>query len=217
MATRILIAEDHEVVRRGVRALLEAEPDLEVCGEVSNGQEAVEMAARLNPDLIIMDFSMPILNGLDATRYILDENPKAQVIMFTMHQSEHMARKVLEAGARGFVLKSDASSVLISAVRAVMRRQMFVSPEIEQVLLHGFLSSASRSVGDSQDAGGLSPREQEIMELLADGKTNKEVANTLAISVKTVETHRARIMSKLDLHSIGELVRYAVRNNFVQA
>lgn len=217
MATRILIAEDHEVVRRGVRALLEAEPDLEVCGEVSNGQEAVEMAARLNPDLIIMDFSMPILNGLDATRYILDENPKAQVIMFTMHQSEHMARKVLEAGARGFVLKSDASSVLISAVRAVMRRQMFVSPEIEQVLLHGFLSSATRSVGDSQDAGGLSPREQEIMELLADGKTNKEVANTLAISVKTVETHRARIMSKLDLHSIGELVRYAVRNNFVQA
>jgi DNA-binding NarL/FixJ family response regulator len=213
---RILIADDHEVARRGIRALLESHPGWEVCGEAKDGRETVELATTLNPDLILLDIGMPNLNGLEATRQILAISPNAVILVLTMHDTDHVVREVLRAGARGFLLKSDAGRDLIAAVEALQQERTFFTTRVSQMVLDGYLDRGQPEydVDASQDL--LTAREREVVQLLAEGKTSKEVAVTLNLSVKTAETHRTNLMRKLDLHSVADLTRYAVRNGIVQ-
>ncbi len=210
---RILLADDHEVVRQGLRRLLEAQPGWEICGEAAGGREAVDLAKRLKPDVVVLDFSMPGLNGTEAARQILKELPKTEVLILTMHSSEPLMRGALEAGARGYVLKSDASRDLVSGVHAVIAHKSFLSPGISGTVVDGYL----RSPDEVASRPPLTPREREIVKLLAEGKSNKEVAAVLDISVKTVEAHRANLMHKLNLSSLSDLVHYAIRNGIVEA
>jgi DNA-binding NarL/FixJ family response regulator len=214
-ALRILVADDHEVVRYGVRVLLEGHAGWEVCAEAADGRDAVDKAVTLKPDIVILDIGMPNLNGLEATRQILRTTPQARVLILTMHESEQVVREVLEAGARGFLLKSDAGRDLIAAVEALQRYKTFFTSKVAEMVLENFLKSKpGPAEGGERDI--LTPREREIVQLLAEGKSTKEVAVALGLSVKTAETHRSNIMRKLNLHSISELVLYAVRNNIVQ-
>lgn len=215
-ATRILLADDHEVVRRGLRALLEAQPDFQVCGEAATGREAVEKAGECKPDLVVMDLSMPELNGLEATRKILRSDPQVEILILTMHESEQVVRDVLEAGARGYMLKSDAARDLVTAVKAMRQHKPFFTSRIAELVLQGFLAGRASSDTPGPSLPALTPREREIVQLLAEGKSNKEVAVALGISVKTAEAHRANIMRKLNLHSLSDLVHYAIRNKIVQ-
>jgi DNA-binding NarL/FixJ family response regulator len=213
---RILIADDHEVVRRGVRALLEARAAWEVVGEAATGREAVEMATRLKPDVAIVDITMPDLNGLEATRRIRKVAPRTEVLILTMHDSEQVVREVLDAGARGYLLKSDAGRDLIAAVEALRQHKPFFTSTVSKMLLRAYVKSTRPADEGAVAWTQLSAREREITQLLAEGKSNKEVATALNISVKTVETHRSNIMRKLDLHSLSDLVRYAVRNRIIE-
>ena len=212
---RIIIVDDHDVVRRGVRSLLESQPGWEIVGEATTGREAVELAKRLQPDVIVMDLTLPELNGLDATRQILKDSPRSEVLVLTMHHSEELARDVLQAGARGYVLKSDADQNLIAAVDNLRQHKPFLTSTITEFVLDDY-----RRRADSDDGGvahtTVTARERELIQLLAEGRSNKEAASTLGISVKTIETHRANIMRKLHLRSVSELVRYAIRNKIVQ-
>jgi DNA-binding NarL/FixJ family response regulator len=211
---RILIADDHSLVRRGVRALLESRPGWHVCGEAVNGKEAVEQAKRLKPDTIVMDISMPEMNGLEATRYIRGAMPECEVVVLSMHESEEMAREVMKAGARAFVLKSDLDRNLLAAIESLRQHKTYLSPSLAEMLIEGYLKSSSRPVNGQSP---LTARQRTVVRLLALGKTNKEVAAALGISVKTVEAHRTQIMSRLNLQSFSELVRYAVRQGIVDA
>ncbi|HEY3974173.1 MAG TPA: response regulator transcription factor [Candidatus Sulfotelmatobacter sp.] len=213
---RILIADDHEVARRGIRALLEGHPGWEVCGEAKDGREAVELASSMNPDLILLDIGMPVLNGLEAARQILATSPEAAVLILTMHDTDQVVREVLRAGVRGFVLKSDAGRDLLSAVEALMRQRTFFTTKVSQMVLDGFLDRDNREEQREDTGDVLTTREREVIQLLAEGKTSKEVAVTLNLSVKTAETHRTNLMRKLNLHSVADLTRYAVRNGIVQ-
>ena len=208
---RILIADDHEVFRRGVRGVLEEQPGWQVVGEAGNGRRAVEMARELQPDVVVLDISMPELNGLDATRQILQVSPASEILILTLHDSEQLAEEVLKAGVRAYILKSDAAQDLVAAVSALQRHTPLFTSKIAGMVLEGFLHS-TKSSRSAQIAVDLTAREREIVQLLAEGKSNKEVATTLGISVKTAETHRANVMHKLGLHSTAELVRYALRN-----
>lgn len=212
---RILVADDHEVVRRGIRAVLEVQPGCEVCGEAVTGREAVRKARRLAPDIVILDIGMPELNGLDATRQIRKALPHTEVLILTMHESEQVVREVLAAGARGYLLKSDAGRDLVAAVEALRSHKPFFTSAVAEQLLEDYLKTAARP-GVAHSPTRLTPREREIVQLLAEGKSNKEVAAALGISVKTAETHRTKIMRKLDLHSLSELVRYAIRNKIIE-
>lgn len=214
---RILVADDHEIVRRGLRALLESQPNWEVVGEALTGRDAVELAKQFTPQVAILDVGMPDLNGLEATRQILKAVPQTEVLILTMHESEQVIREVLDAGARGYVLKSDAGRDLIAAVDALCQHKTFFSSRVSDMLLHAYLRRPERAEPAAAEVSRsrLTAREREIVQLLAEGKSNKEVAQSLNISIKTAETHRTNIMNKLDLHSITELVRYAVRNNIV--
>jgi len=211
---RILLADDHEVVRRGLIALLATRPDWQVCGEAQNGREAVALAVKLKPNLAILDLSMPELNGVEATRQIRKEVPETEVLVFSMYESEEFVRDLLAAGARGYVLKSDVAAQLLTAVETVARHKPFFTSEVAERVLEGFLRLGELSPSD-RDAGILTPREREIVQLLAEARSNKEISTILAISVKTVETHRASIMRKLGISSIVDLVHYAIRNNLV--
>lgn len=215
-AMRILVADDHEVVRRGLQALLEAHPGWEVSGEAADGREAVEKAKQLKPDVVIMDISMPVLNGLEATRQILKLNPTARVLILTMHESDQIVREVLDAGARGYVLKSDAGRDLVGAVEALRRYNSFFTSKVAEMVLDGYRDVSARPEEDRLSHDRLTPREREVLQLLAEGKSSKEVAVELGLSVSTAETHRTNIMRKLDLHSVSDLVRYAVRNNIIE-
>ncbi len=213
-AVRILLADDHEVVRRGIRALLESERGVEVCGEAVTGRQAVALAKELNPHVVILDITMPELNGLEAARQIRAEVPNAEILILTMHQSEQIVQDVLAAGARGYILKSDAGRDLLTAVNALSEHRAFVASGVAGVVLDGYLRSVAAA---NEPAGPLTGREREVIQLLAEGKSNKEIAVALNITVKTAETHRANLMRKLDLHSLSDLVRYAIRNNIIEA
>jgi DNA-binding NarL/FixJ family response regulator len=217
---RILIADDHEVARGGIRALLESHPGWEVCGEAKDGREAVEFASQLNPDLILLDIGMPNLNGLEAARQILAAAPEVAILILTMHDSDQVVREVLRAGARGFLLKSDAGRELVAAVEALQRQRTFFTTRVSQMVLEGYLDRDTREDGRqvkcAEVGDVLTAREREVIQLLAEGKTSKEVAVTLHLSVKTAETHRTNLMPKLGLHSVADLTRYAVRNGIVQ-
>ncbi|MBM3876527.1 MAG: response regulator transcription factor [Verrucomicrobia bacterium] len=214
-ALKILIADDHDVVRRGLKSLLEDVPGWEVCAEANNGRMALERVKQHKPNVAIMDVTMPDLNGLEATRQIRKQHPDTEVLVLTMHESEQIAHEVLKAGARGYILKSDAGRDLVKAVEAVSRKQAFFTTRVSQMVSESNLREGLGAVEASDIGSRLTPREREIVQLLAEGKSNKEVASALNISVKTVETHRTNIMRKLRFHSVGELVRYAVRNNIV--
>ena len=215
MPVRILIADDHEIVRRGLRAVLENQPNWMVVSEAITGRDAIEKAKEYTPDIAIVDIGMPELNGLEATRQILKLLPQTEILILTMHESEQIVREVLAAGARGYVLKSDAGKDLVAAVDALCQHRTFFSSKVSEMLLHTYLRHGDRPEAAEITRSRLTAREREIVQLLAEGKSNKEVAQTLNISIKTAETHRTNIMNKLDLRSITELVRYAVRNHIV--
>jgi len=217
MKLRILIADDHEVIRRGLASLLQSHEGWEVCGEAKDGRQAVEMARQFKPDVVILDIGMPVLNGLAATRQLAQQNPQQKTIVLTIADSDQVIREALDAGARGFVLKSDAARDLVSAVEAVQNNRMFFTSRVNDMVLAGFLDKGiNTSRDETPRLPKLTRREFEVIQLLAEGKSSKEVASLLNLSTKTAETHRSNIMRKLDIHSIRDLVVYAVKNDIIQ-
>lgn len=211
----VLLADDHVLMRRGIRDLLEADPEIKVVGDAGDGREAAQLTHKLKPDVLIIDLTMPELNGLDAIRQIRKDSPEVELLVFSMHDSEDLIREVLAAGARGYVLKSDAALYLVEAVKSLGRRKPFFTPRISEAILNT-LQTSTAGKAEKSSSGPLSSREREILQLLAENKTNKEIAARLGISVRTVETHRRSVMQKLDASSIVELVHYAIRNGIVQ-
>lgn len=216
-SVKIFIADDHEVVRHGVRDLLSAKPGWQICGEASNGRDVVEKALQCCPDVLVMDLSMPGLNGMEATRQVRKARPDAKIIIFTMHETEDLVREVFRAGAHGYVLKSDAGTHLVAAINGVLEGRHFCSTKLSEWIFEGFLRATSGEAQETMQEEALTPRERETVQLLAEGQSNKEVAGIMGISVKTVETHRAVIMRKLRLRSFSDLVRYAIRNHIIEA
>lgn len=217
MKLRILVADDHEVVRRGLCTLLQAREGWEICGEAADGRETIEKVKQLKPDVVILDVGMPNLNGLAATRQLIQQDPNLKIIVLTITDVDEVIREALDAGARGFVLKSDAARDLVSAVEALQRNRMFFTPRVNDMVLAGFLDKGhSPAKGEVPKVPTLTPRETEVIQLLAEGKSSKEVASLLNLSTKTAETHRSNIMRKLGLHSIRDLVVYAIQNNIIQ-
>ncbi len=213
----ILIADDHDIVREGLRTLILSQAGWSVCGEAATGREAVSLALRHKPDIAVLDFSMPELNGADATRQILKALPETQVLIITMHDSEQLAREVLTAGARGMVLKTDARRHLVPAVQALAAHKTYFSDGVSGLLLDSYLNPMRQDPDGPTAKERLTPREREIIQLVAAGKSSKEIGQVLGVKSKTVEAHRANMMNKLDLHSVSELVRYAIRNGLAQA
>ena len=211
---RILIADDHDIVRRGMRPLIESEWGWEICGEAKDGREALALAEKLKPDVVVLDVAMPEMNGVDVARQIKKSLPDTEVLAFTGTESEALVHQLFAAGARGCVLKNDAAEHLIPAIKALCAHQPYFGSRVAQVVFESYLKGGLQP--EEAAPGGLSPREREIVQLLAEGKSNKEVATTLGISVKTAETHRAQVMRKLGFTAFSELVRYAVRNQLVQ-
>ncbi len=206
---RILLADDHAVVRQGFKMILAAQPDMEIVGEAGNGREAVDLAGQLQPDVIVMDVAMPELNGIEATRRVADLSPRSRVLALSMHKDSVYVREILRAGARGYLLKDSISSDLLAAVRAVARGEGYLSPGVSDAVLNDY----RRHVTDPVDL--LTSREREVLQMIAEGKTNKDIATILNLSVYTVDAHRGRIMEKLNLHSATDLVRFAVRAGMV--
>jgi len=213
---RILLADDHDVVRRGLRVLLQEHAGWEICGEAMTGREAVDLAREMQPDVAIIDLMMPDLNGLGVTSQIRKASERTQVLIFTMHHNETLIHGVLEAGARGYLLKTDAEQHVVTAVETLLRGQPYFSAQVSETVLEGFLRSGRHAAADSAVVPRLTPREREIIQLLAEGHRNKKIAQMLGISIKTVETHRTALMRKIGVRSIVELVRYAVRNNLTE-
>ncbi|MFB3779298.1 MAG: response regulator [Bryobacteraceae bacterium] len=207
--TRILLADDHALVRQGFHMILAAEPDMEIVGEAANGRDVVELAGRLKPDVVVMDVAMPELNGIEATRRLAELSPRTRVLALSMHKDSVYVREILRAGARGYLLKDAYDRDLVAAVRAVAAGEGYLSPSVSEAVL----SDYRKHVLDPLDL--LTSREREVLQMLAEGKTNKDIASALQLSVYTVDAHRGRIMEKLNLHSIGELVRFAVRNGLI--
>jgi len=206
---RILLADDHAVVRQGFGRILASQSDLEVIGEAGNGREAVDLAEQLKPDVVVMDVSMPELNGIEATRRLMKAAPRTRVLALSMHKDSVYVREILRAGAQGFLLKDASDQDLLAAVRAVGQGQGYISPSVSEAVL----SDYRKHVSDPIDL--LTSREREVLQLIAEGKTNKEIAAALNLSVYTVDAHRGRIMEKLNLHSTGEIVRFAMRNGLI--
>jgi DNA-binding NarL/FixJ family response regulator len=206
---RILLADDHPVVRRGFQMILAEQSDMEIVGEAGNGREALELAAKLKPDVVVMDVAMPELNGIEATRRMAENAPHARVLALSMHKDSVYVRETLRAGARGYLLKDSVAADLVSAVRAVAAGEGYLSPAVSDAVLDDY----RRHVTNPIDL--LTSREREVLQMLAEGKTNKEIAGVLNLSVYTVDAHRGRIMEKINVHSINELVRFAVRNGLI--
>jgi two-component system response regulator NreC len=213
-AIRILLADDHVVMRSGLRLLLERQPNLEVIGEAADGQEAVRLAAAEKPEVVIMDIAMPHLNGVEATRQIVTRNPETAVVILSMHSDESYVLRSLKAGARAYLLKDSAEADLIAAIRAIQGGKSFFSPGVRRILTEDYVHQLAKlGVEDTYEL--LTPREREILQLVAEGKSNKDVANLLNLSLYTVETHRSHILQKLNLHSVPELILYAVRKGII--
>ena len=211
---RVVLADDHTLIRAGLRMVVTSQPDLTVIGEANDGREALAMADKLKPDVVVMDIGMPSLNGIEACRRIHNSLPKTQVVMLSMHSDEGYVLRALKAGARGYLLKDSAEADLANAIRAVVAGKSFFSPAVGKVLLEDYMRKLERTgAEDSFDL--LSPREREVLQLVAEGKSSKEIANLLGLSVYTVETHRANVMQKLNLHNIPELILYAVRKGVI--
>lgn len=208
---RILIADDHDVVRSGVRAILEGQAGWEVVGEAEDGKAAIDQALATHPDVVVLDYGLPVLNGIEVTRQIRTRVPGAEVLIFTMHDTATLVRELLEAGAKGFLLKSDAKKFLIAAVESLAAHKPFFTGKVSEALLATYLSS-----GRSSDAL-LTAREKSVVQLIAEGQTNKKIAEVLSVSLKTVETHRATAMRKLNVDTTAALIRYAIRNKLVEA
>jgi DNA-binding NarL/FixJ family response regulator len=206
---RVLLADDHAMVRKGFRLILEAQPDMEIAGEAGNGREAVELAEKLHPDVVVMDVAMPELNGIEATRRLAASSPHTRVLALSMHKDSVYVREILRAGARGYLLKDSIDTDLIGAVRAVAKGDGYISPGVSDAVL----SDYRRHVTDPLDL--LTSREREVLQMIAESKTNKEIAVALNLSVYTIDAHRGKIMEKLNLHSTGELVRFAVRHGLI--
>jgi two-component system response regulator NreC len=216
---RVLVVDDHTLVRQGIRVLLQAEPDLQVVGEGSDGREAVRLARELQPDIVVMDLTMPEMDGMEATRLIKEFAPHIQVLALTMHDSDEYFFRVLQAGASGYVLKRAASTELLSAVRAVARGEAFLYPSVAKKLVYDYLNRA-QVTGESEaqhSYAGLTAREREVLTLIAEGLSNREIAERLVLSLSTVQTHYAHIMEKLNLQKRVELIKYAIRNGLIDA
>lgn len=214
---RILIADDHGLVRRGARTVLRSRRGWRVVGEAANGREALHKAIKLKPDVAILDISMPEMDGIEATREILNAVPDSKVLVLTMHESDQLVRRALEAGASGYLLKSDLTDCLAKAVKAIAEGKRFLTPRVSEIVLDGFLRKRSEHRHGERRRTRITPREIEIVRLLAEGKSNKEIAAQLRITVRTVETHRAKIMLKLGLHSVADLIHYAIKEGLYQA
>src|ERR1700732_3680582 len=214
---RILVADDHDLMRRGLKVLLDARQGWSVCAEASTGREAVTMAESLRPDIAILDISMPELNGVEAARRILKLSPNTEVLILSMHYSDQLIREILEAGVRGYIVKSDSDRDLVIAIEALSNHKPFFTPRATELILSNYNQKGTSPDAQLERMGDrLTSREREIVQLLSEGKSSKEVASTLNISVKTAETHRANVMRKLDIHPVSELVRYAVRNQIIE-
>ena len=211
---RVLIADDHSILREGIRSLLENESDMEVVGEAEDGHLAVSMACELEPDVILMDIGMPRLNGLEATRQIRKKLPNTQILVLTMHDNEEYIRQVLANGAMGYILKDAAYNELLSAIRSVFRGEAVLSPAITRLVIEDYLRWGDLRPRNVDN--GLSHREREVLQLIAEGYTNKEIADILCISIKTVQAHRSNLMEKLDLHDKSELIKYAIRKKIIE-
>src|ERR1700752_2201548 len=214
---RILIADDHDLMRRGLKSLLESRPGLTVCAEAHTGREAVTKAEELKPDIVILDISMPELNGVEAARRIRKASPGTEILVLSVHYSDQLIRDILDAGVRGYIVKSDSDRDLVIAIEALANHKPFFTPRATELILSNFNSKGGSVEVPDLIGDRLTSREREIVQLLSEGKTSKEVASILGISVKTAETHRANIMRKLEIHSVSELVRYAVRNQIIEA
>ena len=212
--TRVLLADDHVLIRAGLRMVVDAQPDLTVVGEAGDGREAVSMAETLKPDVAVMDIGMPVLNGIEAARQIHEKLPEAHIVMLSMHSDEGYVLRALKAGAKAYLLKDSAEADLARAIRAAADGKSFFSPSVGRVLLEDYMRKLQRT-GAEDSYELLSPREREVLQLVAEGKSSKEVAGLLNVSVNTVETHRARVMQKLNLHGIPELILYAVRKGII--
>ena len=215
---RVLVADDHDLVRKGLRSLIEGQNGWELVAEAADGREAVTKSAQLKPDVAIVDISMPSLNGLDATRQIVKQSPKTRVLILTFDDSDELIHAVLDAGAQGYLLKTDAMRDIVAAVDALRNNKTFFTTKVAQVVLDGYRGKTSDRTNDHHGVfARLTPREREVVQLIAEGKSSKEIAVTLGISVKTVETHRTNVMRTLDCHSQVDLVRYAIRNRITSA
>ena len=215
---RILIADDHDVVREGARVLIERQPEWEVCGQASNGSAAVEQAEKLKPDVVVLDMSMPELNGLEAARRIKKLLPKSEALILTAHENDQLIREVFESGVKSYILKTQAAEHLVPAIQSLALHKPYFTSSVSQVLFSRMLQkTAPKREDDEGDDDCLSPREREVVQLLAEGKSNKEVADKLGISLRTAETHRAAVMRKLRVDSLAALVRYAIRHHIIEA
>jgi DNA-binding NarL/FixJ family response regulator len=213
---RILVADDHNIMRRGLQAVIEQQTGWEVCGVASTGREAVAQATKLTPDIVVMDMTMPELNGLDAAIQIKRRLPNTEIVMLTAHQDDDLIRAAFEAGIKSFIFKSEAQDVLLLALEALARHKPFFTPKVSEVLFSSMVNRAGNERTPSKPGQRLSVRERELVQLLADGKSNKEIADALGISVRTAETHRASVMRKLRVNSVAGIVRYAIRNKLIE-
>jgi|GraSoi_2013_40cm_1033754.scaffolds.fasta_scaffold54636_1 DNA-binding NarL/FixJ family response regulator len=214
---RILIADDHDLMRRGLKALVESHPGWQVCEEAHTGREAIEKAERSKPDVVILDISMPELNGVEAARSIRKASPNTEILILSVHYSDQLIREILMAGVHGYIMKSDSDRDLIAALEKLANHRPFFTSRATEVMLTSFNHAGSPLDWEELPGSRLTAREREVVQLLSEGRSSKEVASVLGISVKTAETHRANIMRKLEIHSVSELVRYAVRNQIIEA
>jgi len=210
---RVLLADDHRILREGIRALIDDQEDMQVVGEAEDGLETVKKVAKLQPDVVVMDIAMPLLNGLEATRQIRRDFPQVKVLILTMHDNEEYIRQVLAAGALGYVLKDAAARDLLGAIRTVNQGEAVLSPAITRLVIEDYLRWGDIRPEDTTD--GLTPREREVLQLIAEGYTNKEIAGIMSLYVKTVQSHRTNLMNKLDLHDRGELIKYAIQKKII--
>ena len=214
MPIKVLLADDHTIVRKGLRSLLEAERDIEVVGEAENGREAMEKAEALQPNLIVMDHTMPVLNGLEATLQIRQRNPEIQILILTMHTNQEYVFQFLQAGAAGYLVKESAPDELVAAIHAIRRGESFLSPAISKTVIDEYVRSV-KDVAPSDSYAQLTPRERETLQLIAEGYSNREISEQLVISAKTAAVHRTNIMQKLDLHNMADLTKYAIRKGII--